>query len=103
MLTPFNLPQTLNPHQVAISLSGGEITYFELDPMGQLLEMAKRDIEGDVTCLDLAPVPPGLQRCRWAEQGRAGQGARSLGRGWLPQGAVASASAAPTSTGLPRP
>jgi splicing factor 3B subunit 3 len=50
---------------VAISLSGGEITYFELDAMGQLLEMAKRDIDGDVTCLDLAPVPSGLQRCRF--------------------------------------
>jgi len=33
--------------------------------MGQLLEMAKREIDGDVTCLDLAPVPAGLQRCRW--------------------------------------
>ncbi|GBF95175.1 splicing factor 3B subunit 3-like [Raphidocelis subcapitata] len=54
-----------NARQVAISLSGGEITYFELDPMGQLLEMAKRDIDGDVTCLDLAPVPAGLQRCRF--------------------------------------
>jgi hypothetical protein len=58
-----------NARQVAISLSGGEVAYFELDAMGQLLEMAKRDVDGDVTCLDLAPVPAGLQRCRWGGAG----------------------------------
>ena len=55
--------------QVAISLSGGEVPYFEMDPMGQLLEMAKRDVDGDVACMDLAPVPPGLQRCKCARSG----------------------------------
>lgn len=65
---------------MAISLSGGEITYFELDPLGQLLEMAKRDIEGDVTCLDLAPVPAGLQRCKCAPFPRARARAPVLAR-----------------------
>lgn len=46
-----------NTRQVAIALSGGEIIYFEMDSMGQLLELAKRDMEGDVSCLDIAPVP----------------------------------------------
>ncbi len=51
--------------QVAIALSGGEVIYFEMDQMGQLLEERKREMEEDVMCLDLAPVPEGLVRSRW--------------------------------------
>eukprot|EP00877_Chromochloris_zofingiensis_P000800 jgi/Chrzof1/10720/Cz05g09290.t1 len=58
-----------NTRQVAIALSGGEIIYFEMDSMGQLLELAKRDMEGDVSCLDIAPVPHGLLRCKYLAVG----------------------------------
>jgi hypothetical protein len=44
--------------------SGGELTYFEMDQMGQLLEMAKKNMEIDVSCLDIAPVLPGSLRCK---------------------------------------
>lgn len=43
---------------------GGELVYFEMDALGQLLELAKKDMDGDVACLDIAPVLPGALRCR---------------------------------------
>lgn len=43
---------------------GGELIYFEMDQMGQLLELAKKDMDGDVSCLDIAPVLPGALRCK---------------------------------------
>jgi hypothetical protein len=67
-LTPAQRPLQHNTHaptpQVAIALSGGEVVYFEVDPQGQLLEMDKRDLQEDVACMDIAPVPEGRQRCR---------------------------------------
>jgi hypothetical protein len=35
-----------------------------MDQLGQLLELAKIDMDGDVACLDIAPVLPGALRCR---------------------------------------
>lgn len=49
---------------VPVSPSGGELTYFEMDQMGQLLEMAKKNMDIDVSCLDIAPVLPGSLRCK---------------------------------------
>lgn len=53
---------------MVIALTGGELLYFELNPIsGSLLEVEKKDmseISEDVACLDLAPVPEGRQRCR---------------------------------------
>jgi len=40
------------------------VIYFEMDQMGQLLELAKKDMEGDISCLDIAPVLPGALRCK---------------------------------------
>ena len=51
--------------QVVIALSGGELIYFELSINGQLLEVDKKDLAGDVACLDVAPVPEGRQRSRF--------------------------------------
>ena len=51
--------------QVVIALSGGELIYFELSIQGQLLEVDKKDLAGDVACLDVAPVPEGRQRSRF--------------------------------------
>ena len=42
--------------KVAIALDGGEIIYFELDMMGQLLEERKRDMGEDILCMDVAPL-----------------------------------------------
>lgn len=51
-------------HPPVALMSGGELVYFEMDSMGQLLELAKKDMDGDVSCLDVAPVLPGVLRCR---------------------------------------
>lgn len=51
--------------QVVIALSGGELIYFELSATGQLLEVEKHDLAGDVVSLDIAPVPEGRQRSRF--------------------------------------
>ena len=58
-----------NQMQVVIALSGGELIYFEMDMSGQLMEIEKRDMTGDVACLDIAPVPEGLQRSRFLAVG----------------------------------
>ncbi|KAK9916752.1 hypothetical protein WJX75_006568 [Coccomyxa subellipsoidea] len=54
-----------NEQQVVIALSGGELIYFELSPTGQLMEVEKKELAGDVVCLDIAPVPEGRQRSRF--------------------------------------
>ena len=59
-------------------LSGGEIIYFEMDQLGQLLELAKKDMEGDVQAMDLPPVPPGLLRCKFLAVGSFDQTVRIL-------------------------
>ncbi|KAG0470009.1 hypothetical protein HPP92_016709 [Vanilla planifolia] len=48
-----------NRLQVVIALSGGELIYFEMDMTGQLMEVEKHEMPGDVACLDIAPVPEG--------------------------------------------
>uniref|UniRef100_A0A7I4DMV7 Cleavage/polyadenylation specificity factor A subunit N-terminal domain-containing protein n=1 Tax=Physcomitrium patens TaxID=3218 RepID=A0A7I4DMV7_PHYPA len=58
-----------NRMQVVIALSGGELIYFEMDMSGQLMEIEKRDMTGDVACLDIAPVPEGRQRSRFLAVG----------------------------------
>eukprot|EP00878_Enallax_costatus_P010041 GHUV01010480.1.p1 GENE.GHUV01010480.1~~GHUV01010480.1.p1 ORF type:complete len:1094 (+),score=306.67 GHUV01010480.1:216-3497(+) len=58
-----------NSRQVIIALSGGELIYFEMDQLGQLLELAKRDMDGDVASLDIAPVLPGARRCKFLAVG----------------------------------
>ncbi|KAG6550838.1 hypothetical protein Mapa_007634 [Marchantia paleacea] len=58
-----------NRMQVVIALSGGELIYFEMDMTGQLMEIEKREMSGDVACLDIAPVPEGRQRSRFLAVG----------------------------------
>lgn len=58
-----------NRAQVVIALSGGELIYFEMDITGQLMEVEKHEISGDVACLDIAPVPEGRQRSRFLAVG----------------------------------
>ncbi|XP_041003528.1 spliceosome-associated protein 130 A-like [Juglans microcarpa x Juglans regia] len=58
-----------NRLQVVIALSGGEIVYFEVDATGQLIEVDKHEMSGDVACLDIAPIPEGRQRSRFLSVG----------------------------------
>ncbi|KAK3409052.1 spliceosome-associated protein 130 A [Eucalyptus grandis] len=58
-----------NRLQVVIALSGGELIYFEVDLTGQLMEVEKLEMSGDVACLDIAPVPEGRQRSRFLAVG----------------------------------
>ncbi|XP_023542630.1 spliceosome-associated protein 130 A-like [Cucurbita pepo subsp. pepo] len=58
-----------NRLQVVIALSGGELIYFEMDMTGQLIEVEKHEMSGDVACLDIAPVPEGRQRSRFLAVG----------------------------------
>lgn len=58
-----------NRLQVVIALSGGELIYFEMDMTGQLMEVEKQDMSGDVACLAIAPVPEGRQRSRFLAVG----------------------------------
>ncbi len=56
---------TCNERQVIIALSGGDILYFELDQMSQLLEVDKKFLGVEVACLDVAPIQEGRQRARF--------------------------------------
>lgn len=68
-----------NSRQVVISLSGGEIVYFELDNMGQLNEHQERkQMSATVTCLALGDVPEGRQRSRYLSAGCDDQTVRIL-------------------------
>lgn len=58
-----------NRLQVVVALSGGELIYFEMDMTGQLMEVEKHEMTGDVACLDIAPVPEGKQRSRFLAVG----------------------------------
>ena len=59
-----------NESQVIIALAGGEVIYFELDPMsGNLTETATRDMGADVCCLDVGTIPKGKSRSMFAAVG----------------------------------
>eukprot|EP00048_Salpingoeca_helianthica_P016590 m.233134 g.233134 ORF g.233134 m.233134 type:complete len:1196 (+) comp18997_c0_seq1:31-3618(+) len=60
----------MNDQQVAISLSGGEIVYFEMNRMGELQEYSERmELQAEVMCLAIAPVQPGALRARFLAVG----------------------------------
>jgi splicing factor 3B subunit 3 len=68
-----------NSRQIVISLSGGEIVYFELDNMGQLNEHQERkQMSSNITCLALGEVPEGRQRSRYLAAGCDDQTVRIL-------------------------
>eukprot|EP01114_Cavostelium_apophysatum_P007242 TRINITY_DN1917_c0_g1_i4.p1 TRINITY_DN1917_c0_g1~~TRINITY_DN1917_c0_g1_i4.p1 ORF type:complete len:1150 (+),score=351.82 TRINITY_DN1917_c0_g1_i4:48-3497(+) len=56
---------TSNNRQVVIALNGGDILYFELDSMGQLIDVDKKFTGREIYCLDIAPIPEGRQRTRF--------------------------------------
>eukprot|EP00891_Asterochloris_glomerata_P004111 jgi/Astpho2/4111/e_gw1.00063.10.1_t len=68
-----------NERQVVIALSGGEIIYFEMEfTTNQLMEVEKKDLSGDVACMDLGQVPTGRQRSRFLAVGSHDQTVRIL-------------------------
>ncbi|GFE54728.1 splicing factor 3b subunit [Babesia ovis] len=48
-----------NQHQLVLALSGGELVYFELDESHTLVEVAKRSLNVEITCLSLQPTAKG--------------------------------------------
>lgn len=69
----------LNERQVVISLSGGEIVYFEMDQSGQLNEYTERkEMTAEIVCMSLGSVPPGEQRSRFLAVGLADQTVRII-------------------------
>jgi len=58
-----------NHLQVILALSGGEIVYFEMEITGQLVEVDKKEMSGEIACLDVSPVPDGRQRSKFLAVG----------------------------------
>ena len=59
-----------NESQILIALVGGELIYFEFDPMsGNLTEAATRDVGADVNSLDVGMLPKGKSRSMFAAVG----------------------------------
>ena len=58
-----------NERQAVIALEGGELTYFELDAGGRLIEVETRLNDSEVLCLDIGPIPEGRQRSRFLAVG----------------------------------
>jgi splicing factor 3B subunit 3 len=58
-----------NERQVVISLEGGEIRYFELDSVGNLVEVGSKIMDTEITCLDVGPIQEGRQRSRYLAVG----------------------------------
>eukprot|EP00211_Chloroparvula_japonica_P000395 CAMPEP_0119132890 /NCGR_PEP_ID=MMETSP1310-20130426/12524_1 /TAXON_ID=464262 /ORGANISM="Genus nov. species nov., Strain RCC2339" /LENGTH=1215 /DNA_ID=CAMNT_0007123557 /DNA_START=66 /DNA_END=3713 /DNA_ORIENTATION=+ len=58
-----------NTRQVVIALSGGDLLYFELDDLGQLVEVGKKELGHEVACMDIASIVKGRQRARFLAVG----------------------------------
>ncbi|GAU95977.1 hypothetical protein RvY_07491 [Ramazzottius varieornatus] len=69
----------INERQLVISLTGGELVYFEMDQTGQLNEYTERkEMQTDVVCMALGEVPPGESRSRFLAVGLADNTVRLL-------------------------
>ncbi|GKY94241.1 hypothetical protein MPSEU_000389900 [Mayamaea pseudoterrestris] len=95
---------SVNESQVIIALGGGEVIYFELDPVGgNLIERATRDMGADVCCVDIGVIPKGRSRSLFAAIGCRDQTVRivSLEPGnWLNQKSSTSLKSRPHSVAL---
>lgn len=69
----------VNERQICISLSGGIIVYFEMDPSGQLEEYTERkEMRCDVISMHIGPVPKGKQRNPFLALGLSDQTVRVI-------------------------
>jgi splicing factor 3B subunit 3 len=55
----------VNKRQVVVTLSGGELIYFELDSAGRLVEIDQLAAGVEIVSVGLGPVPDGAQRSRF--------------------------------------
>ena len=63
---------SVNRRQVVIALTGGELLYFELDPVsGDLQEIERKETHHEIACVDVAPIPAGRLRQRFLSVGGA--------------------------------
>ncbi|EGR33979.1 splicing factor subunit 130kda, putative [Ichthyophthirius multifiliis] len=67
-----------NQKQIAISLQGGDIIYFELDYAGQLIEVAKTNLQEEIECMDIGEVPFGRQKSKFLSVGCSDHSVRIL-------------------------
>ncbi|RHY29842.1 hypothetical protein DYB32_004815 [Aphanomyces invadans] len=51
-----------NARQVVLSMAGGTLIYFELNAAGELAEVGRTETLGEISSLDIGPVPEGRQR-----------------------------------------
>ncbi|RHY51840.1 hypothetical protein DYB38_005629 [Aphanomyces astaci] len=51
-----------NARQVVLSMAGGTLIYFELNAAGDLAEVGRTETLGEISSLDIGPVPEGRQR-----------------------------------------
>eukprot|EP00754_Rhynchopus_humris_P036374 Rhum_TRINITY_DN18509_c0_g1::Rhum_TRINITY_DN18509_c0_g1_i1::g.167541::m.167541/K12830/SF3B3, SAP130, RSE1; splicing factor 3B subunit 3 len=58
-----------NERQVIIALGSGELIYFELDSYGAVNEVCKKELNREVACLGIGPVPQGSIRSRFLAVG----------------------------------
>jgi len=93
-----------NERQVAISMAGGEVNYFELDAAGNLMEMGRTDLGVEVACLDVGPLPAGRAKSMFLACGCYDNSVRLLsldaGTGALQQVASVQCPAKPESLAL---
>lgn len=59
----------INERQAAISLTGGEVVYFEMTPQGNLVETERKELGGDVSSLSIGEIPDGSLRSRYLAVG----------------------------------
>ena len=93
--------------QVLIAFAGGEVIYFELDPLsGNLAESATRKMGADVCCLDVGTIGTGKSRSFFAAVGCRDQTVKivSLEPGkWLTQKSSTALKSRPHSVSLQTP
>lgn len=54
-----------NPKQLAISIQGGELVYFELDSEGTLAEREKANLSSEILCMSIGEIPKERQRSKF--------------------------------------
>jgi splicing factor 3B subunit 3 len=67
-----------NARQLAVSLAGGDVVYFELDATGALVELGQKELGVEIACLDVGPLPPGRARSPFMAVGCCDDSARLL-------------------------
>jgi len=60
---------TSNQKQVAITLQGGVLVYFEVDSSGKFKEVEKREMEQEVMCMSIPEISEGRVRSRFLALG----------------------------------